>query len=105
MEPLHTFCFAALVFLSLPLPLFASAALASCPPARRSLLPWVWANAISGAALGLLILATPLPPWVGLAAASAAFVVCGMQMFHRLAQAASFGASGGLSEECDKESL
>jgi hypothetical protein len=89
MEPISTFCLAAIVFLSLPLPLFASAALGTCPSARRSLMPWVWGNAIVGSAAGLLIVATPLPPWMGLAIGSTAFLVCGMQMFFRLGRRAA----------------
>ena len=46
-ELLNAFCLAALVFLSLPLPLFASAALEVRPFARPLLLPGVWANAIA----------------------------------------------------------
>ena len=67
MEPFSTFCLAGLVFLSLPLPLFASAALGACPSARPSLMPWAWGNSFVGAVAGLLIIATPLPPWIGLA--------------------------------------
>lgn len=93
MEPLNTFCLAALVFLSLPLPLFASAALGPCPGARRSLLPWAWGNSFALAAAGLLIIATPLPPWTAFALGGTSFVVCGMQMFLRLAQAAATGAT------------
>jgi hypothetical protein len=89
MQPLDTFALAAMVFLSLPLPLFASAALGAYPAARRSLMPWVWGNALGGAALGLLIISTPLPAWALLATASAIFVFCGMQMSLRLARAAA----------------
>lgn len=89
MEPLNTFCVAALGFLSLPLPLFASAALGAFPSARRSLVPWVWGNSFVLGAAALLIVATPLPAWIALAAGGTSFVVCGMQMFLRLARAAA----------------
>lgn len=92
MELLHTFSLAALVFLALPLPLFASAALGACPVARRSLLPWVWGNALGGAVAGLAIVATPLPPWIALSAGAVIFLVCGAQMFHRLARTAATSA-------------
>lgn len=88
MDPLSTFCLAGIVFLSLPLPLFASAALSACPSSRRSLMPWVWTNAAAGAVLGLLIIATPLPPLVELTLAGAVFMYCGMQMSTRLARLA-----------------
>ena len=85
-DPLSAFCLAALLFLSLPLPLFASAALSTRPSARPLLLPWVWLNAIGGTALGVLLSATAAPPLALLAAAGTLFVTCGMQMSHRLAR-------------------
>jgi hypothetical protein len=85
MDPVNSICLAAIVFLSLPLPLFASAAIASCPSARRLVMPWVWAHCICGSACGLLVIAAPLPPWWGLALAAAGFIGCGMQMAHNLA--------------------
>jgi hypothetical protein len=93
MEPLSTFCFAALVFLSLPLPLFASAAVDACPSARRSLIPWVWCNAIGGGAAGLSIIASPTPPLAALAVGCVIFIVCGLQMFRCLARTASVNPS------------
>jgi hypothetical protein len=103
MEPLGTFCLAALVFLSLPLPLFAGAALGEYPSARRSLLPWVWGNAAAGAFFGLLLVATALPPLALLGSGAAVFVLCGMQMTARLARCIgemshAQGASGSVSE-------
>jgi hypothetical protein len=85
-ELLDTLCLAALVFLSLPLPLFASAALGVRPSARPLLLPWVWGHARSGGALGVLLIATSIPPLVVLAAAGTIFVAWGMQMSRRLAR-------------------
>ena len=85
-ESLNAFCLAGLVFLSLPLPLFASAAIGARPSARPLLLPWVWGNAISGAALGVLIVATSVPPLAALAVAGTIFVACGTQMSYRLAR-------------------
>src|SRR5688572_25619343 len=85
-DPLHAFCLAALLLLSLPLPLFASAALSARPSARPLLLPWVWGNALGGGALGTLMIATAIPPLVVLAAAGMVFVTCGMQMVYRLAR-------------------
>lgn len=89
MEPLNVFCLAALVFLSLPLPLFASAAIGACPSARRSLAPWLWGNSFVLSAAGVLIVATPLPPWVAVAIGGISFVVCGTHMFLRLARVAA----------------
>ena len=85
-DPLNAFCLAALLFLSLPLPLFASAAVSARPSVRPLLLPWVWLNAIGGAALGGLIIAAAAPPLAVLAAAGTLFVTCGMQMCYRLAR-------------------
>ncbi|MBM4071352.1 MAG: hypothetical protein FJ271_20805 [Planctomycetes bacterium] len=89
MEPLNTFCLAALVFLSLPMPLFACVALKAFPAVRWSLMPWAWGNSFVLAVAGLLIVATPLPPWIALAVGATAFVVCGMQMFARFARGAA----------------
>lgn len=89
MEPFSTFCLAGLVFLSLPLPLFASAALGVCPWTRRTLTPWEWGNSIIGSVAGLLILGTPLPPCIALALGGTSFLFCGMQMFLGLARAAA----------------
>lgn len=89
MEPESLFCLAALVFLALPLPVFASVALQACPSARRSLLPWVWSNAIGSAAIGLLIIATGLPCLALLATGCVIFVICGMRMFQQLARIVS----------------
>ena len=85
MHPINTFCLAAIVFLSLPLPLFLSSTLGVCPSLRRPLVPWVWANVIVGSACGLLIIATPFEPFIAVGAASAAFILCGMQMFRQIA--------------------
>jgi hypothetical protein len=89
MDLLNTLCLAALVFLSLPLPLFAAAAIGACPTARRSLVPWAWGNSFALAAAGLLIVTTPLSPWIALAVGGTAFLVCGAQMFLRLARVAA----------------
>jgi hypothetical protein len=89
MDPLNTFCLAALVFLSLPLPLFASAALGTFPSARRSLVPWAWGNSFVLGAAGVFLIATPLSAWIVLAVCGISFVVCGTQMFLRLARAAT----------------
>lgn len=85
MDPVSTFCLSAIVFLSLPLPLFASATLGVCPSSRRSLMPWVWGNAIVGAVTGILIVATPFQPLIAVTVASATFILCGTQMFRRVA--------------------
>ncbi len=92
MESLNTFCLAGIVFLSLPLPLFASASLGVCPSARRSLMSWVWGNSIVLGVLGLLLVTTSAPPLAELAAGCLVFLACGLQMFVRLARAK--GASG-----------
>jgi hypothetical protein len=89
MEPESLFCLAALVFLALPLPVFASVALQACPAARRPLLPWVWSNAIASSANGLLIIATGLPRMALLATGCVVFLICGMRMFQQLARIAA----------------
>jgi len=61
-EPLSTFCLSALLFLSLPLPLFAGAAIKVYPLARRSLMPWLCCSSVGLGVMGLLIIATPLAP-------------------------------------------
>jgi hypothetical protein len=55
MDPFTTFCLAAVVFLSLPLPLFAGTALAGRVAGRRSIVRWVWADKACGTLAGLLI--------------------------------------------------
>lgn len=89
MEPVHTFCLAALVFLSLPLPVFASAALRVRPAARERLFRPVRANALGLGVAGVLLVTTSLPPLVVLAAGGTVFVTCGARMCARLAEAAS----------------
>lgn len=91
MASLNTFCLVALVFLSLPLPLFASAGLRAFPSARRSLVLSVWVNSIVLCAAGLLTL-TPLPVWLAAAVGGTSFILCGMHMFVELARAAAVNA-------------
>jgi hypothetical protein len=86
-DALNLFSLAVLVFLSLPLPMFASAALSARPSARPLLLPWVRGQAVSIGALGVLMVTTPVPPLIVLAAAGTVFLACGTQMFRRLAAA------------------
>lgn len=84
MDHISTFCLSAVVFLSLPLPLFASVAIGASPTHRRSLMPWVWANVAIGLIAGLSIIAMFFPPVVAAAVASIAFVHCGAQMFRSI---------------------
>ena len=84
MNFVSTFCLTAIVFLSLPLPLFASATLGVCESFRRELMPWVWVNVVVGSLAGIMIILTPLQPLVAVTVASATFILCGMQMFRRI---------------------
>lgn len=88
MDMLKTLFLAFLVFLALPLPLFASAALRICPAARTLVLPWVRGNSFALAASGLFIVATSLPPWIAFAVGGLAFLACGTHMSSSLARVA-----------------
>lgn len=94
MDPLNALCLAVLVFLSLPLPLFASAALGACPAARGAVVPWAWGNSVVLCAAGLLVVAAPVSPWLAVAVGGTSFVICGAQMFRRLARVAGVRTEG-----------
>jgi len=85
-DPLNAIGLAVLVFLSLPLPLFASAALGACPTARGAVVPWAWGNSVVLGTAALLLVATPVSPWIAVAVGGTSFVICGTQMFRRLAR-------------------
>lgn len=80
MAVLPDFCLAALVFLSLGLPLYAAAKLRPIPPARRPHLGAVWAGQAGLAAAGLLVIAGGADP-VACVAGGAAGCVLGGWMF------------------------
>ena len=85
MDPVSTFCLASVVFLSLPLPLFAGVSLGVCPSLQSSLKPLVWANALVGSVTALSIIATSFPPLLAVTVSAATFIICGMEMFRRIA--------------------
>jgi hypothetical protein len=89
MAPFNTFCLAAIVFLSLPLPVFASAVLGVKPSARRFVMPWVWAHAGVSAVFGLTIITEALTPLAAVAIVGTGFVICGTGMFRSLATSSS----------------
>jgi hypothetical protein len=77
MAALPDFCLAALVLLSLPLPLYAAARLRPIPPARRPHLGAVWAGQAGLAAAGLLVIAGGAYPVASVAAGAAGCVLGG----------------------------
>lgn len=81
MDYVSVFCLFAVVFLSLPLPLFTSVAIGVSPSYRSSLMPWVWANVAAGSIAGLSIIATSFSPIIAATVASTAFVVAGLRCF------------------------
>lgn len=95
MNALNSFCLASLVFMSLPLPLFASAAIGVCPSLRRSVIPLVWINTFIGATMGLLVAANSPMPLLLVAFACVTFIVCGIRMFRHAAKAAAQNAVVG----------
>lgn len=86
MTLVHEFCLAAIVFLSLPLPVFASLVSDEFLAAGHRLKPYVYGNALAGAVLGLLVIATPLPELALTAIAAIVFMTCGAGMFVALAR-------------------
>jgi hypothetical protein len=77
MPALPEFCLAALVLLSLALPLYVAAKLRHGRPARRPRLGAVWAAQASLAAAGLMVIAGEADPVACVAVGAAGCVIAG----------------------------
>lgn len=86
MTPVHEFCLAAIVFLSLPLPVFASLVSDEFPAIGHCLKRYVYWNTVTAAVLGLLVIATPLLELALTALEAIVFLACGAGMFVGLAR-------------------
>ncbi len=84
MEPFNGICLAAVGFLSLPLPIFASVVLNVRPAVRKLIMPCVWIN-ILVVVLATLMIQFSTWPLTPVLVAGGTFLVCGMEFCRRLA--------------------
>ncbi|MDQ3330106.1 MAG: hypothetical protein M3552_05570, partial [Planctomycetota bacterium] len=70
------FCLAAIVAISLVLPLYAGAGVGRGAFDRRTALRWVWTCQLAGTFAGLMVIAAPFPPIVGLVMATVVCATC-----------------------------
>lgn len=83
---LNAFSLCAIVFLSIPLPIFLSAAIHVRPSLCGPTVKLVWINAAVCSVSATMIIATPVLPLIAVAIAAASFMLCGMQMFQQMAK-------------------
>ncbi len=82
MDHSHLFCLAAIVAMSLVLPLYAGSGTFRGALDRRTALRWVWTCQIVGVIAGLAVIAAPIPLLLGPVVAAIGCATC-LTALHR----------------------